>query len=147
MTEALIGISLKPKADSGLGHVGGTIVGSGAHVRANCNPLRTVTLDVDERREERRSPPSGDGTLIGPGVKIFGMITIGQAVVTAAHADMNRPLPERAVALRAPAKIVSYAVGFDSMPYSDKGQDAARIGSLKRAGPVSDKMGDTQRGR
>jgi serine acetyltransferase len=144
LTEALIRISLKPKADIGLGHAGGIIVGSGAHIRANCNPLRAVTLDVDGRREKHRSPPIGDGMLIGPGEKNSGTITIGQAVVTDVRADMNRSLPDRAVALRDPARIVTYAVSFDSMPYSDEEQGAARIDSLKRSASVSDKMGDTE---
>jgi serine O-acetyltransferase len=151
LAEILTGISLEPKAEIGpglyIGHFGGIIVGSGVTLGANCNLSQGVTLGVDGRGERRGSPQVGDRVFIGPGAKVFGKITIGHDVVIGANAVVNRSLPDRAVAVGVPAKIVSYAGSFDFVTYTGMEQDAARAESLTLAEQASDEMGDTQSGQ
>jgi serine O-acetyltransferase len=147
-TEILTGISLEPKAEIGpglyIGHFGGIIVGSGVRLGANCNLSQGVTLGVDGRGEKRGSPQIGDRVFIGPGANVFGKITIGHDVVIGANAVVNRSLPDRAVAVGVPAKIVSYEGSFDFVTYAGMEQDAARIESLRLVAQGSEELGDTR---
>lgn len=137
LTEMFTGISLEPKAEIGrglyIGHFGTIIVGSGVKLGANCNLSQGVTLGVDGRGEHRGSPCIGDRVFIAPGAVIVGKISVGHDAAIGANAVINRSLPERAVAIGNPAKIVSYKGSFDFISYNGMEHDAARLDSLRRA--------------
>jgi serine O-acetyltransferase len=134
LTEIFTGISLEPKAEIGpglyIGHFGCIIVGSGVKIGANCNLSQGVTLGVDGRGKNRGSPQIGDRVFIGPGAKVLGRIKIENDAVIGANAVVVRSLPERAVAVGIPAKIVSYRGSFDFVPYTGMEDDEARNQSL-----------------
>jgi serine O-acetyltransferase len=52
-------------------------------------------------------PKIGDRVFIGPGAKIFGAITIGNDVAIGANAVVTKNLPDEAVAVGIPAKVVN----------------------------------------
>ena len=145
-TEMFTGISLEPKAEIGaglyIGHFGTIIVGSGVRLGENCNLSQGVTLGVDGRGENRGSPQIGDRVFIAPGAKVFGKITIGDDVAIGANAVVNRSLPDRAVAIGNPSKVVSYNGSFDFIPYTNMENDPARNESLKRAGSTPSQQVD-----
>lgn len=53
-------------------------------------------------------PKIGNRVFIGPGAKIFGPITIGDDAMIGANAVVNIDIPDNAVAVGVPAKVVSY---------------------------------------
>ncbi len=146
LVEMFLGISLEPKAQIGaglyIGHFGTIIVGSGVRMGKNCNLSQGVTLGVDGRGENRGSPQVGDRVFIAPGAKVFGKITIGDDAAIGANAVINRPLPDRAVAIGNPAKIVSYNGSFDFISYMGMETDSARLESLAQAGTAPSQQMD-----
>ncbi len=147
LTEMFTGISLEPKAEIGpglyIGHFGTIIVGSGVKLGANCNLSQGVTLGVDGRGERRGSPQIGDRVFIAPGAVVVGKITVGDDAAIGANAVVNRSLPDRAVAIGNPTKIVSYNGSFDFVSYSGMENDSARRESLARAGsPPSEQVNE-----
>jgi len=63
---------------------------------------------VAGRGENWGLPIIGDNVFIGPGAKVFGKITIGNNVAIGANAVVTKDLPDNAVAVGIPAKIISY---------------------------------------
>lgn len=58
--------------------------------------------------EKKGCPVLGNNIFIGSGAKIFGAITIGNNVTIGANAVVNKSLPENAVAVGVPARIIRY---------------------------------------
>jgi serine O-acetyltransferase len=50
----------------------------------------------------------GNRVYIGPGAKLFGGIKVGDNVAIGANAVVTKDLPENAVAVGVPAKIINY---------------------------------------
>ncbi|WP_202807026.1 serine O-acetyltransferase [Planktothrix agardhii] len=67
-----------------------------------------MTIGVGGRGEKSGCPVIGDQVFIGPGAKIFGKIRIGNDVAIGANAVVTKDLPDNAVAMGIPAKIISY---------------------------------------
>jgi serine O-acetyltransferase len=75
---------------------------------------------VGGRGENRGSPKLGDRVFVGPGACLFGSITIGNDVAIGANAVVTKDLPDNAVAVGVPAKIVSYKGSQDFIDYPGK---------------------------
>jgi serine O-acetyltransferase len=73
-----------------------------------CNLSQGVTIGVGGRGENSGCPKLGDRVFIGPGAKILGSISIGNDVAIGANAVVTKDLPDNAVAVGVPAKIISY---------------------------------------
>ena len=58
--------------------------------------------------EKRGCPVLGNNIFIGSGAKIFGAITIGNNVTIGANAVVNKSLPDNAVAVGVPARIIRF---------------------------------------
>jgi serine O-acetyltransferase len=58
--------------------------------------------------EKKGCPVLGNDIFIGSGAKIFGAITIGNNVTIGANAVVNKSLPDNAVAVGVPARIIRY---------------------------------------
>ena len=67
---------------------------------------------------------------IGAGAKIFGSITIGNDVVIGANAVVLKSVPDRAVVVGIPAKVVSMKGSFDIVRYPGMEDDPERQRSL-----------------
>ncbi|CAD5978426.1 serine O-acetyltransferase [Planktothrix agardhii] len=91
-----------------IGHFGGIIINQDVKIGENCNISQGVTIGVGGRGEKSGCPVIGDQVFIGPGAKIFGKIRIGNDVAIGANAVVTKDLPDNAVAMGIPAKIISY---------------------------------------
>jgi serine O-acetyltransferase len=105
----LTGASIQPRASIGpglyLGHARGIVINDRAVLGPGCTLSHEVTIGQDV------SPPYGVPTLgrgvyVAPGAKVFGGIAIGDHVTIGANAVVRDDLPDRAVAVGIPARVV-----------------------------------------
>lgn len=99
-----------------IGHFGSIIVNGRTRIGRNCNICQDVTLGESSRGKTAGNPTIGDNVYIGPGAKVFGRITIGNNVAIGANAVVTKDVPDNAVVVGIPAKIISYegAIGYVS---------------------------------
>jgi serine O-acetyltransferase len=135
--EIVTSIHLPPECEIGrgiyLGHFGPTIVHPRVKIGSNCNLSQGVTIGVVQRGKRRGVPTIGDRVYVGPNAVIIGSIIIGNDVAIGAGAVVTESLPDRAVVIGNPARIVSYKGAFDFVRYDSMEQDPSRIASLKEA--------------
>ena len=109
VVESLTGISISPGARIGpglyIGHFGSIIVNKGAALGAGCTLSQEVTIGQDVT-PPYGVPTVGRGVYFAPGVKAFGEITIGDHVAIGANAVVRESLPDRAIAVGIPARVV-----------------------------------------
>jgi GlcNAc-P-P-Und epimerase len=91
-----------------IGHFGQIFVHNQVVVGKNCNISQGVTIGVSNRGKRVGVPTIGDCVYIAPGAKIFGGITIGDNVAIGANSVVNDDIPDNAVVIGIPAKVVSY---------------------------------------
>ena len=90
-----------------VGHIGGIVVSPQAHIGRDCNLSQGVTIGVGGRGDKRGVPFIGDRVYIGPGAKVFGPIRIGNDVAIGANAVVCDDVPDNAVVVGMPARIIS----------------------------------------
>ncbi|HMP77518.1 MAG TPA: serine acetyltransferase [Kiritimatiellia bacterium] len=97
-----------------IGHFGCIHLNEHVVMGANCNLNQGVTIGKHNRGERKGCPVIGDGVYFGPGAKVFGGIRIGNDVAIGANAVVTRDLPDHAVAVGAPARVISHqgATGY-----------------------------------
>ena len=139
-TELRTGIGLPPSAGIGeglyVGHFGGIVVGGDVSMGRHCAISQGVTLGVGGRGDRRGSPSIGDRVYIAPGAKVFGPIVIGNDVAIGANAVVTSSLPDRAVAVGVPARVISYEGSFDFVTYVGMDEDEERSQSIAQRGPA-----------
>lgn len=93
-----------------VGHAegGGVIINDKVKIGKNCNIHHGVTIGVKNRGKNLGVPTIGDNVYIGPGAKVFGGITIGDNVAIGANAVVVTSIPDNAVVVGVPGRIVSY---------------------------------------
>ncbi|UCV05489.1 serine O-acetyltransferase [Dechloromonas denitrificans] len=116
-----ISIPYPTKIGSGfyIGHFGGIVVNEAAEIGRNCNISHGVTIGQLNRGERKGTPKIGDEVYIGPGAKIIGAIRIGNGCAIGANAVVTKDLPDKAVAVGIPARIISYAGAEGYVEYCD----------------------------
>lgn len=106
------GISIYPSVEIGsglyIGHFGGIVVNDGCVIGKNCNISHDVTIGESYRGEKQGIPKIGNNVFIGPGAKIFGGIHIGNNAAIGANCVVTHDVPDNAVVVGAPAKIISF---------------------------------------
>ncbi len=109
LVEILTGISIQPTADIGpglhIGHFGNIFINDSAVIGAGCTLSQGVTIGQDVN-PPFGAPSVGRGVFFAPGAKVFGAITIGDHVAIGANAVVRDSLPDRAIAVGVPAKVV-----------------------------------------
>ncbi len=124
LIEITTGIDIPNQAEIGkglyIGHFGGIFLNTGVKMGEYCNLSQGVTIGVGGRGENSGCPKLGDRVFIGPGAKIFGPITIGNDVAIGANAVVTKDLPDNAVAVGIPAKIISYKGSKDFIVYREE---------------------------
>jgi serine O-acetyltransferase len=95
-------------------------LGTKTVIGENCNISQGVTIGQAGREGKQLTPIIGDRVYIGPGAKIFGGIKIGNDVAIGANAVLTKDLPDNAVAVGVPAKIVSYEGSHDFVIFDPK---------------------------
>ena len=105
-----ISISYYTRIGSGLqiGHTGGIVVASSAIIGKNCNLSHQVTIGVTRRGDRAGAPTIGDNVYIGPGAKIIGNVKIGNHAAIGANCVVTKDVPDHAVVVGVPGRIVSY---------------------------------------
>jgi serine O-acetyltransferase len=107
----MFGIHLDSEADIGrglyIGHHGSIWIGP-IRMGDYCNISQEVTIGLGGRGDDHgRLPSLGSRVYVAPGAKIFGGISIGDDVAIGANAVVSKSLPDKAVAVGNPARIVS----------------------------------------
>lgn len=135
IVEVISGITIRPRARIGkglyVGHSGSVHIGAHVVMGENCNVQQEVTIGIAGRGDKRGSPTIGNRVFIGPGAKIFGPIVIGDDVAIGANAVVTKSLPDRAVAVGVPARIISYEGSFEFILYDGMEHDQQRLQSLE----------------
>lgn len=135
LTEIVTGITLQPQATIGeglyIGHGGSVYVGGTVIMGNYCNLSHEVTIGVAGRGEKRGMPVIGDRVYIAPGAKLFGKIEVGSDVAIGANAVVTKSIPDRAVAVGVPARVISDAGSFDFVLYDGMEDDMSRVASLQ----------------
>jgi serine O-acetyltransferase len=94
-----------------IGHYGGTWISPLASLGANCNVNHGVTIGAAGGRE--KAPVLGDRVWVGPGAVITGPIQVGSGAVVAANSLVVANVPDDAVVIGVPARVVSYSGSAD----------------------------------
>jgi len=104
-----ISISYKMRIGRGLyiGHHGGIVTNEKAVIGENCNLSHGVTIGVTRRGKKEGFPQIGNNVYIGPGAKIIGKIIIGDNVAIGANCVATKDVPENAVVVGVPGKVIS----------------------------------------
>jgi len=132
--EILTGISIAYDSEIGEGlhiaHFGNIIVGSKVKIGNNCNLSQGVTIGAGGHGSGLGVPSIGDRVFIGPNAVIVGKITVGCDVSIGAGAVVSRSIPDRAVVVGNPSKIVWYEGSFELVRYDGMENDILRSNSL-----------------
>lgn len=109
--QILYGIDIDYRAKIGPGcvivHGVGTVIGSGAVIGSNCRIYHQVTLGIAHKTDGKDGfPMVGDHVLIGAGAKLLGPILVGRYSKIGANSVVTSDVPDWAVAVGVPAKIV-----------------------------------------
>jgi serine O-acetyltransferase len=105
------GISVPFRAEIGsgfyIGHFGGIVVHPKCRIGKNCNLSQGVTLGQANRGRNKGYPVIGDNVYLGPGAKIVGAVTVGNNAAIGANAVVTRDVPDNAVVVGVPGKVIS----------------------------------------
>lgn len=117
LVSLVTGIELPKNAAIGRGlyiaHHGNIILHPNVILGEHCTISHDVTIGEGGRGSKKGWPKIGNRVYIAPGAKIFGAINIGNDVAIGANAVVNKSLPDNAVAVGIPARIVSYQGSSD----------------------------------
>ena len=105
-----ISIPYETQIDNGfyIGHFGGIVISRKSKIGKNFNISHGVTLGMANRGRNKGYPEIGDNVYIGPGAKIVGAIKIGNNVAIGANCVVTKDIPDNAVVVGVPGKIISY---------------------------------------
>lgn len=92
-----------------IGHFGDIGVNGDAIIGENCNISQGVSIGQASRGPRKGAPTIGDNVFIGPGAKIIGRVQVGNNVAIGANCVVTRDVPNNAVVVGVPGKVISYA--------------------------------------
>lgn len=104
-----LGFSIPPNVFGpglSLAHAGTIVVNSNAQIGCNCRIHVCVNIGADIR-DGSKAPRIGNDCYIGPGVKMFGAITIGDNVGIGANSVVNKSFKDNITIAGVPAKVIS----------------------------------------
>lgn len=100
-------------------HLIGIVINEEAIIGNNCNISQNVTIGNLKRGSRKGSPTIGDNVYIAPGAVLIGNIRIGNNVAIGANCVVNKDLPDNAVAVGIPVRIISYKGSTDYINRTD----------------------------
>ncbi len=105
-----IEISVNAQVGSGLfiSHFGNIFINRYSVIGRNCNLSCGVTIGQVNRGKRKGSPVIGDNVYIGPGAKVIGAIKVGDNVAIGANCVVTQDIPDNAVVVGIPGKVISY---------------------------------------
>jgi len=136
--EIITGIQLHPAAQIGRGlympHFSGIVIGEGVVIGDNCDIYQHATLGFGAVESEiGRYPHIGNRVLVLAGAVVTGGITVGNDAMIGANTVVTESIPNRAVVVGSPAKILSYRGTFIAIYYPGMENDPDRISSKEIA--------------
>lgn len=84
----------------------GIVLHPNAIIGKNCKISQQVTIGGSIGQKE--VPRIGDSVVIGAGAKIIGNVIVGDNVIIGANSVVTRDIPNNAVAVGSPAKVIKY---------------------------------------
>jgi len=90
-----------------IGHFGGIFVNYTAKIGKNCNINHDVTIGATYGGSHPGVPFIGDNVYFGPGSKVIGGIKVGNHVAIGANSVVSMDIPDKAVVIGNPGRIVS----------------------------------------
>ncbi len=110
----LTGIEIHPAAEIGAGffidHGMGVVIGETAEVGEDCLLYQGVTLGGTGKEKGKRHPTLGSNIVVGAGTKILGPIHIGDYAKIGANSVVLKPVPDYAIVVGVPGKIIKKKV-------------------------------------
>jgi serine O-acetyltransferase len=110
LTRWLTGIEIHPGALIGrrvfIDHGMGTVIGQTAVVEDDCTLYQGVTLGGTGKRQGKRHPTVGRGSVVGAGAKVLGDIRLGANVKVGAGSVVVRDVPDHCTVVGVPARVV-----------------------------------------
>ena len=91
-----------------IGHYGEIVVHEAAIIGRNCNISQGVTIGQTNRGNRKGTPTLGNNVFVGPGAKVIGGVTVGNNVAIGANCVVTKDVPENAVVVGIPAKVLSF---------------------------------------
>ena len=124
----LTGIEIHPKAKIGknlfIDHGMGVVIGETSEIGDNVTIYHNVTLggiapsiNSNDQRNTKRHPTLEDNVVVGSGAQILGPIIIKKNSLIGANAVVTKDVPENAVMIGIPSKIVGTTSG-EFKPYA-----------------------------
>lgn len=103
-------ISGKCEIGSGLliPHCFSIMVASGSKIGNNCCIMQQVTIGSSRSGSRGGYPILGDNVMVSTGAKIIGKVRIGNNVIIGANAVVTKDIPDNAIVVGVPAKILNY---------------------------------------
>ena len=105
-----------------IGHFGGIVVNPNSIIGKDCNISHGVTLGQANRGKRKGCPVIGDNVYIGPGAKIVGNVKIGDNVAIGANCVVTKDIPNNAVVVGIPGKVISYKGSLGYVDNTDYGE-------------------------
>lgn len=107
---SMIQIPSSTKIGSGfyIGHFGTIVINGKVVIGKNVNISPGVNIGRANRGNREGTAIIGDNVYIAPGVKIVGKVSIGNNVAIGANAVVTNDIPDNAVAVGIPAKVISF---------------------------------------
>jgi len=105
-----ISVPWRTKVGAGfyIGHFGQIVVHDQAVIGTNCNISQGVTLGQANRGPRKGYPVVGDCVYLGPGAKLVGSVRVGNNVAVGANCVVTKDVPDNAVVVGVPGRVVSY---------------------------------------
>lgn len=115
LLSVVLGIRIHTSARIGeglmLAHRGCIYIGP-CEIGRNCNISQETTIGQGRIGTERFGVPTlGDGVYVAPGAKLFGKIRIGNNVSIGANAVVSKDIPDDAIVVGNPGRVVGYHEG------------------------------------
>lgn len=105
------GIDLKLGSNIGggfyIGHFNCIVISRQAVIGRNVNVSHGVTIGRVNRGKRKGFPTIGNNVYIGAGAKVLGNIKVGNNVAIGANSVVTKHIPNNAVAVGIPAKVIS----------------------------------------
>jgi serine O-acetyltransferase len=102
-----------------IGHCGDIHFNACAQVGSNCNISQGVTLGQANRGKNKGYPIIGDRVYIGPGAKVVGAVRVGNNAAIGANCVVTKDVPDNAVVVGVPGRVISYDGAADYVEYTD----------------------------
>ena len=89
-------------------HNGGIVIHYNAIIGNNCTILHDTTIGINAFKDRKGAAIIGNNVTIGAGSKIIGKVKIGDNVIIGANSVVTKDVPDGAVVVGNPAKIISF---------------------------------------